>query len=153
ESALDVLRNTPDDRSFLEQGCDIRLELRPILTQLGEISAGTALLREADTLAELLHDERRRTGAAVYMINQHSLQGQSDEALRSGYRAAEAADRLGDVGLRIQATSYLGVAHHFAGDYEIIVELALRNLAGLPVNRSSEHLGVLRTGVGGLSIT
>jgi len=153
EAALEVLRKMPNDRPFLEQACDIRLELRPILTQLGEISAGTTLLREVETFAERLQDELRRTRAAVYMIGQHSQQGELDDALRGGYRVLETTDQLGDLGLHIQATSYLQVAHYLAGEFETVVHLALRNLATLTADWGSEHLGVLRTGVGGLPIT
>src|SRR5207249_3695443 len=60
EQALGVLEALPDSRSALEQGVEIRLELRPVLMQLGEVRRMLERLREAETLAERLNDDRQR---------------------------------------------------------------------------------------------
>jgi predicted ATPase len=52
EQALAVLEALPESPSTLERAFDIRLELRPVLTQLGEIRQVLERLREAETLAE-----------------------------------------------------------------------------------------------------
>ena len=58
-------RRLPESRSTLEQAFDIRLELRPVLTQLGEVRQTLERLREAEALAERLNDDRRRGRVAA----------------------------------------------------------------------------------------
>ena len=58
EQALGVLAALPESQSELEQGFEIRLELRPVLSQLNEIRQLLDRLREAEALAERLNDDR-----------------------------------------------------------------------------------------------
>src|SRR5207245_5366216 len=60
EQALSVLETLPGSASTLEQAFDIRVELRPVLAQLGEPRRMLERLREAETIAEKLTDDRRR---------------------------------------------------------------------------------------------
>ena len=48
EQALGVLEALPESRSTLEQAFEIRLELRPVLTLLGEVRQALERLREAE---------------------------------------------------------------------------------------------------------
>ena len=101
EQALGVLEALPESPSTLEQGFEIRLELRPVLALLGEVRRALERLREAEALAERLNDDRRRGRVCAFMTNAHSLLGELDEALVTGTRALEIAGRLGDLRLRI----------------------------------------------------
>ncbi len=134
EQALGVLEALPESPSTLEQGFEIRLELRPVLSQLGEVRRVLERLREAEALAERLNDDRRRGRVCAVVTNAHSLLGELDEALVTGTRALEIAGRLGDLRLRILTTTYLEQAHYFRGEYERVVELATDNLAALPAD-------------------
>src|SRR4029450_13241288 len=60
EQALGVLAALPESPPALEQGFEIRLELRPMLGQLGEYRRVLERLREAEALAEALTDDSRR---------------------------------------------------------------------------------------------
>ncbi len=141
EQAFSVLEALPESRSTLEQAFEIRLELRPVLNQLGEGRRMLERLREAESLAERLNDDRRRGQVCAFMTNIHSLLGELDEALVTGTRALEIAGRLGDLKLRILATSYLEQAHYFRSEYERVVELATDNLAALPADWVYEYFG------------
>ena len=141
EQALRVLEVLPQTQSTLEQAFDIRLELRPVLLQLGEVRRMLERLREAETLAEKLNDDRQRGQVCAFLTIVHSLLGELDEALAAGTRALEFAGRLGDVRLRILATTSLAQAHYYRGEYERVVELATDNLATLPVDWVYERLG------------
>ena len=88
-------------------------------------------MREAENLAVRLNDDRRRAQVCIYLTNIHSLLSELDEALLTGARALEIAGRLGDLRLRIAATSVLEQAHYFRCEYERVVELATGNLAAL----------------------
>jgi class 3 adenylate cyclase/tetratricopeptide (TPR) repeat protein len=139
EKALGVLEALPESRSTLEQAFEVRLELRPVLTQLGEVRWALERLREAEVLAEKLSDERRRGRVCALVTTVHSLLGELDEARASGTRALEIAWRLGDLRLRILATTYLEQAHYYRGEYERVVELARDNLAALPADWVYEY--------------
>jgi class 3 adenylate cyclase/tetratricopeptide (TPR) repeat protein len=141
EQALDVLEALPESESTLEQAFEIRLELRPVLGQLGEVQRTLERLQEAETLAERLNDDPRRGRVWAFVTTVHSLRGKLNEALVTGTRALEIAGRLGDLRLRILTTSYLEQAHYLRGEYERVVELAADNLAALPSDWVYEHLG------------
>jgi len=139
EQALGVLDALPESQSTLERAFDIRLELRPVLNQLGEVRRALERLREAEVLAEKLNDERRRGRVCALVTTVHSLLGELDEARASGTRALEIASRLGDLRLRILATTYLEQTHYYRGEYERVVELASDNLAALPADWVHEY--------------
>jgi tetratricopeptide (TPR) repeat protein len=141
ERALELLAALPQNPSTLEQGFDIRLELRPLLGQLGEYRRVMERLREAEAIAEALNDDRRRSRVCAVMTNAHSQLGELDEALTLGTRALTAAGRGGDLGLRLLTTTYLEQAHYFRGEYQRVVELATENLAVLPAGSDYESFG------------
>jgi DNA-binding SARP family transcriptional activator len=142
EQALAALERLPESRATLEQGFEIRLELRPVLTQLGEIGRTLERLREAEMLAGQLDDDGRRGRVYALLTNIRAMRGELDEALESGTRALTLARRLGDVKLRILATTYLEVTLYYRGEYEQVVELATDNLAALPTDQIHEYLGM-----------
>ena len=141
EQALGVLEALPESQSTLEQAFEIRLELRPVLSLLGEVRRTLERLREAEGLAERLNDDRRRGRVYAFVTNTHLLLGELDEALLTGTRALEIAGRLEDLRLRILATTFLGQAHYCRGEYERAVELATDNLAALPAGSDYESFG------------
>ena len=142
DQALGIVKTLPEARTTQEQAFDIIFELRPVLRQLGEGREMREYLREAEALAEKLQDDRRR--GLVYAFNttlQASLD-ELDEALVSGSRALEIAHRLGDLKLRIIATSFLGQAYLYRGEYEEVVKLATSNVAALPGEWVHDRLGM-----------
>jgi class 3 adenylate cyclase/tetratricopeptide (TPR) repeat protein len=142
DQALGVLAALPESPSTLEQGFEIRLELRPVLNLLGEIRQVLERLREAEILAERLNDDGRRGRVCAAMANVRALLGELDEALVAGSRALEIAARLGDLRLRIVATTFLAQAHYYRGDFARVVELTTANLAALPDDWVNEYFGV-----------
>ncbi len=143
EQALGVLQALPESRSTLEQAFEIRFELRPVLILLGEVRRALERLREAHTLAEQLNDDHRRGRVCALLTEAHSHLGELDEALVTGTRVLEIAGRLGDVRLRIPATTCLEMTHYYRGEYERVVELATGNLAVLPADRDYEYFGLV----------
>ena len=141
DQALDGLAALPASSSTLEQGFEIRLELGPVLVQLGEARRRLQHAREAETLAGRLNDDRRRGRAYLALCNAHALVGEPDEALVAGTRALEIARRLGDLRLRVLAPTYLAQAHFYRGDFERAVQLATDSLAALPADWVYEPFG------------
>jgi tetratricopeptide (TPR) repeat protein len=142
EQALGVLETLPESRSTLEQGFEVRLELRPALSLLGEVRAMLERLREAEALAERLNDDHRRGRVSALMAVTYAQLGELDEALVSGMRARETAVRLGDLRLRILTTTYLELTHYFRGEYNRVTELASENFAALPADWVYEFFGL-----------
>ena len=56
ERALDILKSLPESQAAMEQAFEIRLELRSVLRQLGEVRQMLDHLREAEAVAERLKD-------------------------------------------------------------------------------------------------
>jgi class 3 adenylate cyclase/tetratricopeptide (TPR) repeat protein len=142
EQALGVLDALPESRAALEQAFEIRLELRRVLRQLGEGRKMLECLREAGALAERLEDDRRRGLVYALMTTVHSTLDELDEALVTGTRALEIAERLGDLKLRIVATSHLEQAYYYRGEYRHVFEFAPDTLAALPAGGVHEYSGM-----------
>jgi transcriptional regulator with AAA-type ATPase domain/tetratricopeptide (TPR) repeat protein len=142
EQALDVLETLPENPSTLEQAFEIRLELRPVLSLVGEVRQTLELMREAEVVAERLKDDRRRGRVCALVTNVHSQLAELDEAIVTGTRALQIAGRLGDASLRIPTTTYLEQAHYYRGEYQRVVDLAAGNLAALPAECVYEHFGL-----------
>jgi class 3 adenylate cyclase/tetratricopeptide (TPR) repeat protein len=141
EQALAVLDALPKSRAALEQAFEIRLELRRVLRQLGEGRKMLDHLREAEVLAERLKDDHRLGQVYALMTTVHSTLDELDEALATGTRALEIARRLGDLKLRIVATSHLEQAYHYRGEYRHVFEFAPDHLA-LPADWVHEYFGM-----------
>ena len=139
ERALAALAHLTESRETLEHAFDVRLELRTALARLAEIGALRERLREAETLAERLSDDRRRALACAFLTNVHSWLGELDEALAFGSRALEIARTLADVEVQFLATTYLAQAHYHRGEYERAVHLASHNLAAVPAHRAHDY--------------
>jgi class 3 adenylate cyclase/tetratricopeptide (TPR) repeat protein len=140
EQALTALSERAASPETLEQAFEVRLELRLVLSQLGDYRRALARMREAETLAEQLNDDRRRARAGAFVTNVHLFLGELEEAHAAGTRALEIAERLGDPRLRIPATSFLEQVYYFRGEYERVIELATANLAALPADWVSTTL-------------
>jgi DNA-binding SARP family transcriptional activator/tetratricopeptide (TPR) repeat protein len=141
EQALGALEELPESPSSLTQGVEIRLELWPVLIQLGEVRPAVERLREAEALADRSNDDSNRGRVLATLTNVHSLLGELDEALVSGDRASAIAERLGDVRLRILATTNLEQTHYFRGEYARVVQLATDNVARLRSDSIHESYG------------
>ena len=142
EQALVILKELPESRAALEQNIEIRLELRPVLRQLGEGRKMLEHLRDAEAVAMRLNDDGRRGLICAFMTTVHSTLDELDEALATGSRALEIAERLGDLRVRILATSYLEQAYCYRGEYERAIELATNNIAAIPSDWSKEFFGM-----------
>ena len=142
EQALVILKELPESQAALEQNFEIRLELRPVLRQLGEGRQMLEQLREAEAISERLKDDLRRGRVCAFMTTVLSTFDDLDEALVTGNRALEIARRLGDLRLRILSTSYLEQVYYYRGEYEHVVESATDNLAALPADWVHEYFGM-----------
>jgi transcriptional regulator with AAA-type ATPase domain/tetratricopeptide (TPR) repeat protein len=132
EHALGALLTLPEDTTTLEEAFEIRLEMRPVLSQLSDAQQVLAHLCEAATIAGRLNDDLRRGRVYAVMTLTHTHLGELDEALVSATEALQIARRLGDLKLRLVAQTYLEQAYYYRNDFERAAGLAADNLAALP---------------------
>jgi class 3 adenylate cyclase/tetratricopeptide (TPR) repeat protein len=142
EQALDILTSLPESRTAMEQAFEIRLELRSVLRQLGEVRPMLEHLREAEALAERLKDDVRRGQVCAIMTTVLSTLNELDEALTTGGRGLEIAVDLGDLRLRIVSMSFLNQVYYYRGDYERVVQWATDALSRLPAEWVHEYFGM-----------
>ena len=117
EQALIALGHLPESRDTIEQGVDLRFDLRISLYPLGELGRTMDFLREAETLARALDDQRRLGRVSAYMTQHFWWMAEPDRAIESGERALAIATALGDFGLQILANHFLGRAYELLGDH------------------------------------
>jgi tetratricopeptide (TPR) repeat protein len=139
---LEILKSLPESPATMEQAFEIRLQLRSVLRLVGEVRDMLEQLREAEALAERLRDDRRRGQVCAFMATVLTTLGDHDEALVIGSRALEIAGELGDLRLRILATTYLETARFYRGEYEHVVEVSPHNLAEVPPEWIHEYFGM-----------
>ena len=99
-------------------------------------------LRQAETLAETLDDQRRLARVSAYTTNHMWLIGDHTRAVESGQRALTIAASLQDFNLQISANYYLGVVYYTQGDYRRAVECLQWNVNALEGDLLHERLGL-----------
>jgi len=142
EKALDLLKSQRDSQTAMEQAFEIHLDVRAVLRQLGEVPQMLDHLRQAEALAERLKDDRRRGRVCAIMTTVLSTLDELDEALLTGTRAVEIAERAADLRLGVTTKSCLEEAYYYRGEYQRVVEIGVENLAALPAEWAHEYLGL-----------
>jgi predicted ATPase len=117
EQALLALHHLPENQDTLAQAIDLRFDLRHVLQPLGEYRRIFDALREAETLAEALGDQRRLGRGAALMTNYFLMRRDYAGALASGQRARAIATALGEFALQVRTHFTLGQVYHGLGAY------------------------------------
>jgi class 3 adenylate cyclase/tetratricopeptide (TPR) repeat protein len=142
EQALDILKSLPESRATMEEAFEVRLELRIVLRQLGEVGLMLEHLRQAEVLAEQLNDDVRRCRVCSFLTVVLSNLGQVDEAAVIGARSVAIARHIGDLRLSIIAGSTLAEPYYLRGEYEQAVAIAAGSVAALPSQWAHEYFGM-----------
>jgi tetratricopeptide (TPR) repeat protein len=145
EEALTALGHLPETPETLEQGIDLRFDLRTSLFPLGEFGRIFGCLSEAEGLAKALDDQRRLGQLSVYLCHNLHMTGDDTKAYGFGQRARALAESLGDVQLLVTGTLYLSAACAGIGDYRQAEEILLKVLQLLHGDLSS-RLSLCRQG-------
>jgi class 3 adenylate cyclase/tetratricopeptide (TPR) repeat protein len=144
EHALVALAHVPESRSTLEQGIDLRFKIRHSLVALGDMGRILEYLREAETRASALDDQRRLGRAYTYMTNYFFVSGDQDRAIESGRRARDIAAATGDIALELETVFHLSGVHIALGDYRQAIELLRPNLEFLGSEAIPDRSGMAR---------
>jgi tetratricopeptide (TPR) repeat protein len=144
EQALTAVRHLPERRETLEQAIDLRLDIRSALIALGELGAIFDHLRQAETLAQALGDQRRLGWVCVYMSNAFNFSGSVDgqgRAIEAGQRALAMATASEDFVLEMVATRMLGAYYFGLGNYRQAIHYHRKNVEALVGEWLHERLG------------
>jgi tetratricopeptide (TPR) repeat protein len=123
EQALSALEHLPETRDTLEQIVDLRLDLRQPLLPLGELEQILGHLREAESIAATLNDQRRLGRTLCWLAYSYSFTlGDNERAIETGERALAIGRALEDLPLRALATFYLAFPRWQRGDYRQAID-------------------------------
>jgi class 3 adenylate cyclase/tetratricopeptide (TPR) repeat protein len=139
EQAIAALGHLPESHATLQQAIDLRFVLQSALLLLGEVGRMLDSLRQAETLAEALGDQRRLGEVWAHMTHCFWWMGDPDRAVECGQRASAIAAALGDSTLGVSVNIRLGQAFFTSGEFRRALEV---------LNRDAEALeGEVRAGL------
>jgi class 3 adenylate cyclase/tetratricopeptide (TPR) repeat protein len=142
EQALTALTHLPETRETREQAIDVRFELHNTLFPLAEFGRIEGYLRDAETLARTLDDQRRLGWVLTYMCSYHHATGGHATDVRTfAERVGAIGETLGDVPLQVVAQHYLILACHISGDYPGTEHVCRRLMQALHGERTRERFG------------
>jgi tetratricopeptide (TPR) repeat protein len=147
EQALEALQHLPEHRDTLEQAVDLRLSLRHSLFALAAFDPIIDHLRQAETVARTLDDQRRLGLTISYMAHYFWITGDQDRAIEAGQRALAIATARTDVMLQVETEFYLGQAYHALGDYRRAMDIFRRTIHALESDLSRRRFGMFYTAV------
>jgi len=125
--ALESLGKLSKNQQNIEQAIDIRLDLRNALFLIGEFESLYNYLREAESLAETLGDQRRLGRVLNFLVSYFGLTGKHDQAIIHGRRALSSNKDCTE--LNSVSYYYLGQAYHHKGDYHQSIDMLKRTLS------------------------
>ena len=111
EQAVTALRYLLENPETIQLNIDVRVDLRDALLATGDHERIFSYLREAQTLAEALDDQRQLRRVLGFMASHFNTIGDSDEAIAAGQHALALATTLGDTAIQIGAPQHLGLAN------------------------------------------
>jgi len=127
EQALDAVQHLPDSREKLEMQIDLRLELRNPFYFLSEFDELHRCLREAESIAESISDNRRLGRVINFLNSYYGLMGEHHRSIEFGTRALRI--NRDDAELNTVTHYYMGAAYHHLGEYAQSLEYLKRALS------------------------
>jgi class 3 adenylate cyclase/tetratricopeptide (TPR) repeat protein len=118
EQGLAAAAHLPETPEAIALGIDLRLDLRNVLTPLGEEARIREHLRDAEAMAERFGDRRRHAWTLACLAQYHYSVAEHPLGVAVGRRAVALADGLDDLALRMLANLYLGYVLQELGDYQ-----------------------------------
>ncbi|HSE87524.1 MAG TPA: AAA family ATPase, partial [Candidatus Binatia bacterium] len=116
QTGLRALEHLPQSRANLQQAVDLRLELRNPLYFLSEFDELQRRLREAESIAQRISDDRRLGRVINFLNSYYGLMGEHHRSIEFGTRALRI--NRDDVELNTVTHYYMGLAYHHVGQYD-----------------------------------
>jgi class 3 adenylate cyclase/tetratricopeptide (TPR) repeat protein len=145
ESSLQALTHLPQDHERMRQGIDIRLKLRPVFVAIADFDRLERYLADAETMAGSIQDQQRLAAIDVARAFVHNARGELDATIERSARARNIARTIGNIGLEVGATFYLGQAHMWRGDFRQAVAVLEDNMAWIDGPLRHQRVGTTGT--------
>jgi tetratricopeptide (TPR) repeat protein len=116
QTGLNALEHLPQSRANLQQAVDLRLELRNPLYFLSEFDELHRRLREAESIAQRISDDRRLGRVINFLNSYYGLMGEHHRSIEFGTRGLRI--NRDDVELNTVTHYYMGLAYHHIGQYD-----------------------------------
>jgi tetratricopeptide (TPR) repeat protein len=145
ESALQALAHLPQDHERFREGIDIRLKLRPAFVAIADFDRLERYLAEAETMADSIQDQQRLATIDVARAFVHNGRGELEATIERGARARNIARTIGNIGLEVGATFYLGQAYMWRGDFREAVAALEDNMAWIDGPPRHQRFGTAGT--------
>jgi class 3 adenylate cyclase/tetratricopeptide (TPR) repeat protein len=127
QTGLRALEHLPQSRSNLQQAVDLRLELRNPLYFLSEFDELHRCLREAESIAQRISDDRRLGRVINFLNSYYGLVGEHHRSIEFGTRSLRL--NRDDVELNTVTHYYMGLAYYHVGEYDQSITLLRRALS------------------------
>ena len=127
QTGLRALAHLPESRANLQQAVDLRLELRNSLYFLSEFDELHRCLREAESIAERISDNRRLGRVINFLNSYYGIVGEHHRSIELGTRGLRINND--DVELNTVTHYYMGVAFHHMGQYDQSIDFLRRALS------------------------
>ena len=142
QQALHALKHLPEDRERLEQAIDIRFDIRNALQPLGDLTQILEYLREAESLALRLDDQRRLGWVSAYLTEQFRMLGNPDAAANAGERALAIGQSVADLQMQVVTNLPMGLLYHAVGEYRRATKFFQWNVDRLGGDLAHERFGL-----------
>ena len=123
EQALTALWHLPEQHHTQEQAIDLCDDLGNALQALGAFERHLASLREAETLAEVLDDQRRLGQICTNMTHAFWTMGDHNNALTCSQHALALAATPGEAIQQARVNGYLGTVYFSLRDYRRAIDV------------------------------
>ena len=146
EQALDAFAHLPESPETRELGADLRFNLAYLLLSVGQFQRAKENLREAETLALALGDQRRLGQIHAAMNHLLGSEGDFAAAVQAGLRALTIATSLRDLPLQVWTSIGLARVYYAQGDYPRGMERArqlIDTLRHAPLDQRFVQMSVL----------
>jgi class 3 adenylate cyclase/tetratricopeptide (TPR) repeat protein len=127
QTGLRALEHLPQSRANLQQAVDLRLDLRNPLYFLSEFDELHRCLREAESIAQRISDDRRLGRVTNFLNSYYGLMGEHHRSIEFGTRGLRI--NRDDVELNTVTHYYMGLAYHHVGQYDQSIAFLRRALS------------------------
>src|SRR5262245_27913689 len=127
QTGLKALEHLPQSRENLQQAVDLRLELRNALYFLSEFDELQRCLREAESIAQRISDDRRLGRVINFLNSYYGIMGEHHRSIELGTRGLQI--NRDDVELNTVTHYYMGLAYHHVGQYDHSIDFLRRALS------------------------
>jgi class 3 adenylate cyclase/tetratricopeptide (TPR) repeat protein len=137
EQALAASSHLPETAETRAMAIDLRLDLYSTMLPLGQLRELLVSLREAEALADALHDQARLGWTRLHICHMLVLIDDCSAGMAVGQDALAVGEAIGDRALQVVAILWLGCACYALGDHQRAVDFLREGLRRLEASEQA----------------